>query len=435
VSAAATFRDRHRHPFARFMTMGALAAAGLAAMAEPAAAKKAHHKAEPEAIATSVPAAPELTEAQRAFKSIEWTPGPTKVSIGDHAELQVPAGFAFTAPAGARKLLELMHNTTDGSELGVLADEALESFVLFEFEDIGYVKDAEKEKLDADEILESIREGNEGANAERKKRGWAPIHIVGWHTPPFYNRETQNLEWCIKAESQGHAIVNYNTRILGRQGVMSANLLVDPDKLQSTLPEIKKVLAGFHYVEGKRYSQYLPGDKVAKYGLAALVVGGAAGLAAKAGFLAKIAVGLGKIWKALVLIVIGLAGGLRKVLFGKKINEKADDEEASTPPPEAKTPPREARTPPPEAKTPPPEAKTPPPEAKTPPPGAKTPPPGAKTPPPEAKTPPPEARTPPPEAKTPPPEAKTPPPEAKTPPPEAKTPPPAPQQPPPDTAG
>ena len=313
--AAATF-PRDRRPYVRFVTLFSLVAAGLTAMAAPATAKKVHHKGA-EAIATSVPAAPELTEAQRAFKAIQWTPGPTAVSIGGQAELQVPAGFAFTAAAGARKLLELMHNTTDGSELGILADQALETFVLFEFEDIGYVKDAAKEKLDADEILESIREANEIANEDRKKRGWAPIHVVGWHTPPFYSRETQTLEWCIKAESQGHAIVNYNTRILGRQGVMSANLLVDPDKLQATLPEIKKVLSGFHYVEGRRYSQHGPGDKVAKYGLAALVVGGA-GVAPKAGILAKIAAGLGKIWMGLVLGLIALAVGLRKALVDKK---------------------------------------------------------------------------------------------------------------------
>jgi len=92
--AAATFRG-HRHPSARFVTVCSLAAPGLIPVAAPAATKKVHHKAgaEPEAIATSVPAAPEMTEAQRAFKSIEWTPGPAKVSIGSHAELQVPAGI------------------------------------------------------------------------------------------------------------------------------------------------------------------------------------------------------------------------------------------------------------------------------------------------------------------------------------------------------
>jgi len=113
---------------------------------------------------------------------------------------------------------------------------------------------------------------------------------------------------------------------------MSANLLVDPDKLQATLPQIKKVLTGFSYVEGKRYSQFLPGDKVAKYGLTALVVGGAVGLAAKAGFLAKIAASMGKLWKALVLGLIALGGGLKKVLFGNKTKAAAPPAPSPEPP-------------------------------------------------------------------------------------------------------
>ena len=152
-----------------------------------------------------------------------------------------------------------MHNPTSGTELGILTDKDLDIFVLFEFEDIGYVKDADKEKLDGDDILKSIREGNESSNEARKERGWPAITIVGWHTPPFYNRETNNLEWCIKGESQGHTIVNYNTRILGRRGVMSANLMVDPEKLDATLPVVKKLLGGYSFVEGKRYSQYVLG--------------------------------------------------------------------------------------------------------------------------------------------------------------------------------
>jgi uncharacterized membrane-anchored protein len=244
--------------------------------------------------------------------------------------MQVPEGFAFTGSTGAQKLLELMHNPTDGSELGILTDKDLEMFVLFEFQDIGYVKDAEKEKLDGDEILGSIREGNEGANEARKERGWAPITIVGWQTPPFYNPQTNNLEWCIKGESQGRTIVNYNTRILGRMGVMSANLMVAPDKLSDTLPVVKKLLGGFNYVEGKKYSQYLPGDKVAKYGLTALVVGGAVGAAAKLGLLGKIAASLGKLWKLLIVGLIAVAAGIKKFVFGKK-----EEAPAAPAPPEA----------------------------------------------------------------------------------------------------
>ena len=317
----------------RSFTLGSALLVSLLATAPAAAKSKAAPKqepqAEPEAAAEQEPAAPP-SETEREFKKIQWTQGPAKVGIGGHAEIKVPEGFSYTGASGAQKLLELMHNPTSGTELGIITDKSLDVFVLFEFEDIGYVKDADKEKLDGDDILKSIKEGNESSNEERKKRGWPAINIVGWHTPPFYNHETNNLEWCIKGESEGHTIVNYNTRILGREGVMSANLMVDPDKLDETLPVVKKLLTGYTYVEGKRYSQYVTGDKVAKYGLAALVVGGAVGLAAKTGLLAKLALMLGKLWKAVILGIVALGAGIKKVLFGRK--EPPPGPPASPPP-------------------------------------------------------------------------------------------------------
>src|SRR5450759_4993000 len=149
------------------------------------------------------------SEANKVLRSLQWTVGPGTAKVGNLAEIKVPEGARFTGPDGTRKMLELMHNPTGSGELGLLTNNALDWFVIFEFEDIGYVKDADKEKLDGQAILESLREGNEAGNEERKKRGWAPITIVGWHTAPFYNKETNNLEWCVKGQSQGHDIVNY----------------------------------------------------------------------------------------------------------------------------------------------------------------------------------------------------------------------------------
>jgi uncharacterized membrane-anchored protein len=291
--------------------------------AGPAAAKHAgakHGAAKPPAPEAEEPAGeePPLTEAQKQFRTIQWTKGPAKVGIGDHAEIQIPEGFAYTGASGAQKLLELWQNPTNGNELGMITDKELEISVLFKFSDIGYVKDADKEKLDANGILNDIKEGNEASNEARKERGWPPIRIVGWHTPPFYNRETNNLEWCIQAESEGHTIINYNTRILGRVGVMSANLMVDPEKLNDTLPVVKKLLTGYNFVEGKRYSQYVSGDKIAKYGLSALVVGGAVGIAAKTGLLAKLGVFFGKALKLIIVGFLGLIAAIKKFLFGRR---------------------------------------------------------------------------------------------------------------------
>jgi uncharacterized membrane-anchored protein len=266
-------------------------------------------------------------ESTQFLKSLRWTLGPAKATIGSLAELKLPEGTRFTGPEGTRKMLELMHNPTDGSELGLLTNDGLDWFIIFEFEDIGYVKDADKEKLDADEILESLRKGNELGNEERKKRGWAPITIVGWHTPPFYNKQTNNLEWCIKGSSQGHDIVNYNTRILGRGGVMSANLLVAPAELDTTLPQIKTILQSYAYAQGQKYSEWKSGDKIAKYGLSALVIGGAAGVAAKMGLFAKLAASLGKLWKVIIIGAAGVLAALKGLIFGKKKQPPTDPQE------------------------------------------------------------------------------------------------------------
>ena len=291
--------------------------------ATSASAKKAAAKAEAE-VAGETPgevtgaASAEESEAAKFLSSLDWTVGPGTAKVGNQAELKVPEGARFTGAEGTRKMLEMMHNPTGGSELGLLANNELDWFVIFEFEDIGYVKDADKEKLDGQAILKSLREGNEAGNEERKKRGWAPITIVGWHTAPFYNKETNNLEWCIKGASEGHDIVNYNTRILGRGGVMSANLLVAPEELDTTLPNIKTILKGFSYSEGQKYSEWKSGDKIAKYGLSALVVGGAVGVAAKLGFLGKLAASLGKLWKFVIMGFIGIGAALKGLIFGKK---------------------------------------------------------------------------------------------------------------------
>ncbi len=89
---------------------------------------------------------------------------------------------------------------------------------------------------------------------------------------------------------------------------MSANLVVSPEKLAAALPEFDSLLAGYAFQPGKKYSEFRAGDRVAKYGLAALVTGGAAAVAAKAGLFKKL-------WKLIVVAVVG-AGALVKKLFG-----------------------------------------------------------------------------------------------------------------------
>lgn len=80
------------------------------------------------------------------------------------------------------------------------------------------------------------------------------------------------------------------------------------------------MLDNLKYVEGKRYADFNSStDKVAEYGLAALVAGVAA---KKLGLFAVIAAFLAKFAKVGILAAAALGGGLWKRFRGKKADQQ-----------------------------------------------------------------------------------------------------------------
>ena len=241
--------------------------------------------------------------------------GPTNVKLGGVAELQVPAGYLFLDGKATRAMMEAAGEPISGSELGFLRPTNGEWAVYFEFSDVGYVKDDDKNKLDAAKLLADIKAGNEEGNKERQRNGNPPLIIVGWDQEPKYDDRTHNLTWAIRATCEGQPILNYNTRLLGRKGVMEVVLVCEPDKLQSTLPTFNGLLAsGYKFSSGETYAEYKPGDKIAKYGLGALVLGGAAVGAAKLGLLSPVILFFKKAWKVLIVAVVAIASFFKKIL-------------------------------------------------------------------------------------------------------------------------
>lgn len=223
---------------------------------------------------------------------IPWTSGPATVDIGNSlSELDLADAYAFTGAKDTQTIMESMGNPISGTEVGLLVPTAEDQdwFIVFEYEAVGYIPDDEKDELDAAAILASVREGTEAANEYRAEQGIAPLTVKGWHTEPFYDERTNNLTWTILAESEDEygvsESVNHNVRILGRTGYMSAVLVADPSELSQLIPETEAILSGFRYKDGKTYAEYIQGDKLAGYGLTALVAGGVGAAAAKTGIL------------------------------------------------------------------------------------------------------------------------------------------------------
>lgn len=243
------------------------------------------------------------------FEGVNWQKGPSVGDLGSAAQVKVPEGFLFVGASDTRTIMEANHNPITGREMGFVAPAGEDWFAVFEFDDVGYVKDDEKDSLDQNALLDSIRKGTEAGNQERIKRGWPTMTILGWETPPRYNDITHNLEWAIRAQSQGAPVVNHNTRVLGRGGVMEVTLVTDPELLAETLPKFKTMLAGFEFKQGHRYAEFRAGDRTAAYGLTGLIVGGGTAALVKTGAFKWI-------WKVLVAGAAGVAA-LAKKLFSR----------------------------------------------------------------------------------------------------------------------
>jgi uncharacterized membrane-anchored protein len=265
-----------------------------------------------------VPIADEQKSADEAFKKMgAQTSGVGK--IGSEAEITVPQGFIFFPSSGAQTMLREMGNLISGKESGLIINNETRWLVAFEFKDDGYVKDDEKDKLDADAILKSMQDSEPAINARLKSEGLPAQHFTGFSIPPHYNEETKSLEWAIRFTTEGRPgeTVNHFSKVLGRRGVMEVTLACSPEKLNSVLPEFRKLMENYTYVPGETYAEYKKGDKLATYGLIGAVAGGAAFAAAKGGLFGFLAKGGKAVILGIVAVFAGIVSFFKK-LFGRK---------------------------------------------------------------------------------------------------------------------
>lgn len=261
---------------------------------------------------------PKEEEYVAKLRALDWVRGPRTVEIGGNSTLSLPEGYVYLDAANTKKFEELNENLSDGKEV-MIAPKNLQWSAYLIFEDEGYVKD--DEKIDADAILKSLKEGTEEANEERKRRGWSELHVVGWSIPPAYNSGTKRLEWATLLQAQGGQSTNFFTKVLGRRGFTTIILVSAPDNTAAAVSALNGVLTGYRFNQGETYADWRPGDKVAEYGLAGLIAGGAVAAAAKTGLLKGLwkflVAGIAAFWKLLVAGAVALAAGF-KSLFKRK---------------------------------------------------------------------------------------------------------------------
>lgn len=244
-----------------------------------------------------------------------------------HVSLQPGYGYLDAADA-QRVLTQLWQNPPDKDVLGMILPSS-DPHVLLEndawavvvtYVDDGYVSDADAAKLDYARILADMQDATRDANPERIKQGYPAVEVVGWAEPPHYDGDSHKIYWARdltfddRRNPKAHSL-NYDIRVLGRQGYLSLNAVAPIDQLEQVRADMPRVLAMTEFDDGQRYGDYdARTDKLAAYGIGALVAGG---VAAKAGLFAKLGVMLLAL-KKFVIVGIAAVAGLFKKLFRRK---------------------------------------------------------------------------------------------------------------------
>ena len=282
------------------------------------------------ALAALPASAQQLSDAEREAKMqallAQAEPGPKTVDLGAQASLQLPAGMAFLPKKPANELMELAGNSADPDRYGIIipTGETDDWMADLSYTDSGYIKDDDAKNWDVDALLKNIKEGTKEQNKQRAQQGIPPLEVGGWVEKPHYDASTQRLIYSVDAKTVGNATgsVNYNTYALGRYGYISLNFVTEMDAIERFKPTAQQLLAAIEYRAGQRYADFNPTtDKIAEYGIAALV----GGLAAKKlGLLAVIAAFAVKFSKLLIVGAVGVIYGVKKLFGGRRREE--DDE-------------------------------------------------------------------------------------------------------------
>lgn len=247
--------------------------------------------------------------------------------------INVPDGFKYLDAEQAEKVLVDLWGNIPGENLslgmilpehqGVLADTGYVFNI--EYDEIGYVKDDDADKIDYKELLEQMKKDAVEENKERVKGGYVPVQIVGWAATPFYDKDKKILHWAKEVKFGDAEIntLNYNVRILGRKGVIILNAIATMPNVAVVKKDISKVLDIVQFSDGQAYKDFNPDvDKVAAWTIGGLVAGK---LLAKAGVLAFLL----KFWKLIAVAVAGAGGALWKK-FKRKKEEELIPEPAAT---------------------------------------------------------------------------------------------------------
>ena len=269
------------------------------------------HSAQAETPAASTP-----EQRAEVVKHLDWKEGGEFALPDSESKITVDKKYGVLLGQAARTFMETTNGTRVESNIEALIIDTGDHGGGAEFKYIkeGFVSLDDWDDVNPDRMLKEMTEGNEQANKERTAHGIEAIHVKGWGSAPHLDRETKTVHWSVIAATEhGESVVNAVALKLGRHGYEQITGMGENEAEASAI--LKTAMDSFQYQPGAAYGDFKKGDKVAEYGIAALVAAGVgAKVAAKFGLLAVLLVFLKKAWVLLLLIPALFKRGIRKFM-------------------------------------------------------------------------------------------------------------------------
>ncbi len=261
-----------------------------------------------------------------------------EIVIGENlAKINLPDGFRYLDPENTAHIVTDTWGNPPSETLGMIVPEGVNPYsisgwgVVISYEDEGHIDDEDASSIDYSSLLTDMQADVASENEIRMAQGYDTYQLKGWAEDPHYDATTHKMYWALDLhfgmeEEDYPGTLNYNIRVLGREGVLVLNAVSGMDQLADVRQDMDALIPAVAFTNGNRYTDYTPGsDKLAAYGIGALVAGK---IASKAGLFSLIGAFLVKFWKFILLGLAAAGGLLKKLFFGQGKEQRTLESQA-----------------------------------------------------------------------------------------------------------
>jgi uncharacterized membrane-anchored protein len=245
-------------------------------------------------------------------------------------QLRVPENFRYLGPEDTQKVLvnawgnpkdkRTRHVGSRGSE----SDNKDGWGVVITYAEDGHVSDKDADGIDFDNLLNEMKKGMAEVNKERSESGHERIDLIGWAVTPRYDKKpivVLGQRAFLRRVGEHTELQHTYPR---KKGVLMLNAVAGMGQLADIEKRMPEVLALTAFNPGHRYEDFdRDTDKVAPYGIAALLAGG---IAAKTGLFYRI-LAMPFVGKIILIVLLSALGGfIVLILKRKKVSMSRPDE-------------------------------------------------------------------------------------------------------------